>query len=146
MAYRGKFKPQLHEKYEGDATNVIYRSLWERGVFKWCDRNKDVVKWSSEEVVVPYRCKTDNKQHRYFVDIKITFSSGEIYLIEIKPEKYTKKPTAKRKTKRFLKECFQYAKNTSKWNAAEAYAESRGWHFEIWTEKTLKDMGIRIVK
>ena len=36
--------------------------------------------------------------------------------------------------------------NTSKWEYAIDYAHGRGWNFEIWTEDTLKAMGIRIVK
>ena len=69
MSYKGKYKVKKPEKYDGDFTNVIYRSLWERQFFRWCEDNSDVVRWSSESVVIPYRCKTDNKMHRYFVDV-----------------------------------------------------------------------------
>ena len=34
-------------------TNVIYRSLWERKFMKWCDLSESVIKWGSEETVVP---------------------------------------------------------------------------------------------
>ena len=37
MAYSGKFKVKNLNKYKGDFDNVIYRSLWEKHVFKWCD-------------------------------------------------------------------------------------------------------------
>ena len=30
----------------------------------------------------------------------------------------------------------------NKWEAANDYAKDRGWEFQIWTEKTLKSMGI----
>ena len=36
--------------------------------------------------------------------------------------------------------------NTSKWEYANEYAKDRGWGFEIWTEDTLKAMGIKIIK
>ena len=38
-----------------------------------------------------------------------------------------------------------YAKNTSKWEAANQYAADRGWKFEVWTENTLKRLGIKIL-
>jgi len=39
-----------------------------------------------------------------------------------------------------------YIKNTSKWETAEAYCADRGWEFVIWTEDTLKNLGIKILK
>ena len=30
----------------------------------------------------------------------------------------------------------------NKWEAATSYAKDRGWKFEIWTENTLRNMGI----
>ena len=32
--------------------------------------------------------------------------------------------------------------NMNKWETAEGYAKDRGWEFQIWTEKTLTEMGI----
>ena len=29
MAYKGKFNPIHPDKYKGDPSNIIYRSLWE---------------------------------------------------------------------------------------------------------------------
>ena len=148
MTYKGKFSPKNREKYKGDATNVSYRSLWERQAMRWCDEHPGILKWSSEEVIVPYRCKTDGRMHRYFTDLYIEFKTGQIYLIEIKPAKETKapKPPKARKTARFIKEVMTYAKNTSKWEEAERYCKERGWHFEIWTENSLAALGIQILK
>jgi hypothetical protein len=146
MAYRGKYKVKKPEKYEGDFKNVVYRSLWERQFFRWCEDNSDVVRWGSETVVIPYRCKTDNKIHRYFMDVKVKFKDGRTVLVEIKPEIQTKPPKTKtRKTKKYLNEVMTYAKNISKWKAAEQYCELRGWEFKIFTEKTLKSLGIRLL-
>ena len=92
MAYSGRYSVKNKEKYEGDPTKVIFRSLWERQVFKWVDENKNIVKWSSEEVVVPYRCQTDNRIHRYFIDVKLIMSNGSTYLVEIKPKSQCKPP------------------------------------------------------
>jgi hypothetical protein len=146
MAYSGKFRPTNISKYEGDHTAVKYRSLWERQCMSWLDKNPDVIAWSSEEVVIPYRCKTDNKMHRYFMDLKVRLSNGKTYLIEIKPAKETIEPKIKtKKTRAYLNEVMKYMKNTSKWETAKVYANDRGWEFQIWTEHTIKALGIKLL-
>ena len=145
MAYSGRYKVKNPDKYKGNPTQVIFRSLWERQVFRWCDENPSVLRWSSEEIIVPYRCKTDRKRHRYFPDFYIKTKDKE-YLIEIKPKKETVPPRERsRKTKRYLNEVMTYIKNTSKWEAAEEYCADRGIIFQIWTEETLKGMGIKLL-
>lgn len=141
MAYSGKYNPNP-AKYRGDATKVTYRSLWELHSFKWCDDNPSVKYWSSEEVVVPYFWDIDKKMHRYYVDLKITFTDGKVILVEIKPDKETKVPKRPDKSKRYINEAMTYVKNMNKWEAANSYAKDRGWDFQIWTENTLKTMGI----
>ena len=144
--YKGRFTPQNPSKYSGDINDIVYRSLWERQLFKWLDTNSIIAKWSSEEVVVPYRCRTDNRMHRYFVDVKFTTTDNRTYLVEVKPAKEKQPPkNPGRKTRRYITEVMTYAKNTSKWEAADAYAKDRGWTFEIWTEDTLRSMGIKIL-
>lgn len=143
--YRGKYKVKHPSKYEGDFNNVVYRSLWERQTFKWCDNNRDIIGWNSEQVVIPYRCKTDNKIHRYFVDLFVR-TKDSVYIIEIKPKKQTQPPKQpSRKTKRYLTEVMTYIKNESKWEAAKAFAYKHDMKFEIWTETTLRAMGIKIL-
>ena len=145
MTYKGRYRIKNSSKYRGNPTQIIYRSSWERQVFKWCDNHKDVIEWSSEEIVIPYRCKTDNRLHRYYPDVYIKTNKGE-YLIEIKPKKETNPPRIRsRKTKRYLTEVMTYIKNTSKWDAAREYCADRGYIFEIWTEETLKRMGIKLL-
>ncbi len=143
--YSGFFKPKNLAKYSGDYKNIVYRSLWERNVFRWCDDNPQVLKWVSEEIVVPYYYPLDKKYHRYFVDLKFTTAQGT-FLIEIKPKSQTlppKKPS--RQTPRYLAEAATYVKNQCKWKAAEEYAKDRGWQFSIWTEDTIRSMGIKIL-
>ena len=135
MAYRGKFRPTNERKYEGNIDTIEFRSLWERQVMKWCDENPDVVKWSSEEVIIPYISPVDRKQHRYFMDFKIEFQNGTVMLVE-------KKKNAR--CSRYLKEAQTFAVNDAKWQAAEKYAKKRGWKFAIFTEHTLSAMGITI--
>jgi len=143
MAYSGKYKVKNRSKYKGDADNVVFRSLWERNAFKWCDNSELVKYWVSEEIVIPYLWEVDKKYHRYFMDLKITFTSGKTILVEIKPDKETRPPDFKgRKTRKYINEGMTYVKNMNKWSAAQNYAADRGWGFEIWTEKKLEAMGI----
>lgn len=145
MSYKGKWKPKNVHKYEGNPNEIIFRSLWERQTFKWCDDNPDIVRWSSEEFFIPYRSRVDGKVHRYFIDLKITFSNGKTHIVEIKPKKQTVPPKApKRRTKRYLNEIRTYAVNMSKWEHAHDYALNRGWIFEIWTETELNARGIKV--
>ena len=51
--YKGKFTPDNPNKYMGDASNIIYRSGWERRAMKYFDINPGVLQWASEEVVIP---------------------------------------------------------------------------------------------
>ena len=152
MAYSGRFIPKNTEKYEGNYTNIVWRSTWERSVFRWCDENPDVKSWSSEEIVIPYYSPVDNKMHRYFVDLKVTFNNGATLLIEIKPNYQTKAPdvkkvkNGKKAQMRLLTEAQTFAVNDAKWKAADEFAKQRGWKFVIFTENTLHDMGIRITK
>lgn len=140
--YSGKYKVKNPKKYKGDHTNVIFRSMWERNAFAWCDDNSEIKEWSSEEVVVPYYYDVDKRYHRYFVDLKITFTNNKTIIVEIKPEKETKVPKRPDKSKRYLNEAMTYVKNQNKWKAANTFAKDNGWSFEIWTEKTLQNMGI----
>lgn len=146
MAYKGKYTIKNKSKYLGDPSKVIYRSLWERQTFKWCEGSPRVKKWNSEEIVIPYKCKTDNRIHRYYVDLLVELDNREIILVEIKPKKQTVAPQKKRKTKKYINEVMTYIKNTSKWEAASQYAEHKGWKFQVWTEETLKNLGIKLLK
>lgn len=141
--HQGKFKPKHPEKYEGDFNNIIYRSGWENKFLIWCDNNPNVLKYSSEEVVVPYISPVDGKTHRYFVDAKITIKdkTGKIstYLIEIKPYSQTKPPEIKsRKTRSYINAVVTWSINEAKWKAANKYAVKNGYTFKILTEHDLK--------
>ena len=139
MVYSGLYKAKNTTKYKGDHTNIVYRSLWEKAVFQWCDKNPKVKQWSSEETIIPYYYEVDKKYHRYFVDMKIVFDD-KILLVEIKPEKETRPPEGPKRTKRYVAEGLTYVKNMNKWEAANEYAKDRGWEFQVWTEKTLQEM------
>lgn len=144
--YKGRYKPRHPEKYVGDVKDIVYRSLWERNAFRWIDSNSSIVKWNSEGVIIPYLCETDSKVHRYFMDLWFVTEDSKTFIVEIKPKKSLYPPSVpKRKTPRYLSETLTYIKNKSKWDAARTYAQSRGWIFQIWTEDTLKSLGIKII-
>ena len=142
MSYKGKYQPSYPKKYKGDPTNIIYRSLWERKFMVYCDKNENILEWGSEEIIVPYRSPLDNRYHRYFPDfyIKVKESSGKIkkMIIEIKPQKQCVEPKVqKRKTKAYIYEVVEYAKNQAKWKAAEEWCLDRGYEFKVLTENEL---------
>lgn len=142
--YKGRYRVLNPKKYKGDINEIVYRSSWELKFMKWCDINSSILEWGSETVIIPYKSPVDNKLHRYFVDfyIKVQEKDSNIkkYLIEIKPEKFTKPPDIpEKKTKRFIEEVFNYGINQSKWKHANEFCEDRGWKFLVLTEK---DLGI----
>jgi len=142
MSYKGKFKPINPQKYKGDPTGIVYRSLWELKFMKYCDLNENILEWGSEELALPYLSPLDNKVHRYFPDfyIKVKESGGQIkkYIIEVKPKKQTIEPIPqKKKTKGYIYEVMEYAKNQAKWKAAKEFCEDRQWIFKVITEDEL---------
>ena len=144
MAYKGKFIPSNTKKYRGNPTNIIYRSLWERKFMVYCDLNENILEWGSEEIVIPYRSPLDSKVHRYFPDfyIKVREKNGGVkrYIIEIKPKRQCKEPKVQsKKTKKYIYEVTEYAKNQAKWEAATDYCADRKWQFKVLTED---DLGI----
>jgi len=142
MSYKGKFRPSKPKKYKGDPTNIVYRSLWELKFMRYCDSNTNIVKWSSEEIVIPYKSPIDNRFHRYFPDFYLKYkdNTGKMIekVVEIKPAKQVQEPKVqKRKTKKYVTEVVTYAKNQAKWIAAEEFCKDRKWKFQILTEKEL---------
>lgn len=143
MSYKGRYKPQNPQKYDGDPTTIIYRSLLERRFMVYCDNKSHILKWSSEEVVIPYVSPLDNRVHRYFVDFMIQYrdASGSLrtVLVEVKPKSQTsppKRPQGK-PTRRFINEVKTWGVNEAKWKAALEYCTDRKWHFQLITEKEL---------
>lgn len=146
MAYKGKYAPKYPEKYAGNPDNIVYRSLWERKFMEWCDFNQSVVKWGSEEVVVPYKDPARGYSvRRYFPDfvIQVKTKTGQtkITMIEIKPEYQCKQPAQKKRTtQKYLNEMLTWGTNQAKWEAAEQFCKMRGWEFKVLTEH---DLGIK---
>ena len=142
MSYKGRYQPNNPLKYKGNFRNIIYRSLWEKKFMKYCDSNQNILEWGSEEFFIRYISPIDNRAHRYFPDfyIKVRESNGQIkkYVIEIKPKKQCIEPKVqKRKTKSYIREVCEYAKNQAKWKAASEYCKDRMVEFKVLTENEL---------
>lgn len=139
---QGKYKPDHPDKYQGDITDIVFRSSWELIAFKFCDNANDIVSWSSEGVILPYR-GIDGKMHRYFMDLWISArrpdGTTRKFLVEIKPKSKLTPPkkTANKKDESFLRELNEYLTNQKKWEAARAYCKERDMDFLIWTEDVL---------
>ena len=143
VTYKGKYKVRNYKKYKGDPTGVVYRSLWERKFMKWCDGNPNILEWWSEELAIPYYDPVQKKWRRYFPDfwMKVKEKNGKVesYLVEVKPKRQVEGPKPqKRKTKKYLREVFDYETNQAKWQAAQEYCNDRLWKFMLVTERELK--------
>ena len=137
-SYKGIYRPTNPSKYVGNPHQIVYRSNLERKFMRYCDLNKDVTKWASEELPIRYYSPLDKKYHRYFPDFIIQVSTGKKYMIEIKPSRQCVQPKPpKKKTKSFMRESFEYIKNQAKWSAAKVYCEDNGLTFKLITEKDL---------
>jgi len=109
---------------------------------KYCDSNQNILEWGSEEFWLPYRSPLDNKVHRYFPDfyIKVRETTGKInkMIIEVKPKRQCSEPKRpKKKTRGYIYEVREYARNQAKWKAARTYCLDRGYEFKILTENEL---------
>ena len=146
MAYKGRYTPQNPQKYRGNPSKIIYRSLWERKFMKYCDQSSSIVEWGSEEVIIPYISPLDGRMHRYFPDFYIKVKQHDYkmkrYIIEVKPKKQCSPPDPKpsRKTKRWISEVKTWGVNEAKWKSANSWCLDKGMEFKILTED---DLGIR---
>jgi len=145
---QGVYEVIHKEKYVG-SENPFFRSGLEERVMYFMDNNKNVLKWNSERVVIPYISPVDGRMHRYFVDFyaKMTDLNGGVcdYLIEVKPYEQTKPPTQpknknKKAQNRYLRECATFAVNQAKWKSAEEFSLKKGLVFAVVTEKDIHNL------
>jgi hypothetical protein len=139
---QGKFTPKNSLKYKGTYP-IIFRSSMELKAMRWLDNNPNVLKWTSETIIIPYTSPVDNRMHRYFTDLscEMKMKDGSIkkLIIEVKPEKQTCPPveSPRKKRKTILYERYNYAINCAKWEAAKQWAKNKGYTFLVLTEKHL---------
>lgn len=143
-SYKGFFTPKHPEKYRGDPTKIVYRSLLEKKFFKIVDENPAFKSWASEEFYIEYINPVNprpDRPNRYFIDLLVELQNGKKILIEIKPHSQTMPPKPPKKnpnkSTRYLNECTTYAVNDAKWKATRLFCQKHGFEFMFWTEKNL---------
>ena len=143
MTYSGRYIPVNRSKYKGNPLKIFYRSLWERRLMDYCDRNNKVIEWGSEEIAIPYLSPLDEKIHRYFPDfymmVRQKDQSLKKFIIEVKPKGQLKPPTKtpKKRTRKWLGQVKTYAVNMAKFKSATDYCKDKGFEFKILTEDHL---------
>ena len=68
------------------------------------DLSPQVEQWASEEVIILYRSPLDRKVHRYFPDFWVKFTNKKVVIIEVKPNRETKPPKKREKSRKFINE------------------------------------------
>jgi len=150
---QGEFTPQHPEKCINSQANkkIIYRSSWELRIFNWADQNKNVKRWGSEIIKIPYifdldKAKGVNKLRNYWPDLyaEIINKDGELetFLIEVKPIKQKQKPKRpKNLTKKAISNynvaMSTYIQNMNKWKYARVFCEGKNWKFKTLTENDI---------
>lgn len=120
---------------------VQYKSKLERIAFHYADINPKIKYFSVEPFHIPYIKPTDNKVHRYFIDMYIEFVTGDKFLVEVKSSSETRQPEKPKNKKGILryKEAVQtFLVNIAKWKSATEFAKTKGMKFIILTENELR--------
>lgn len=134
---------------------IFYRSSYEERFMNYLDLNRNVIKWGSEVITIPYVNEVDGRQHRYITDfyVELRDVTGKIntLIVEVKPENQMERLDEQgnlilpREPKKKSMKAFQnyinkvniIRKNHSKWKAARDYCKKMGYHFKVITEKDL---------
>lgn len=122
--------------------HVNFKSRLELKAIKYADFNKHIISWSIEPFNIKYVKPTDGKIHRYFIDLFLEFSSGDKFIVEIKPKSETlppKKPTknTQKASMNYQLALQTYSINQAKWKAAEEFAALNKMKFIILTDEEL---------
>lgn len=85
----------------------------------YCDRSPKILKWSSEELHIPY-VGVDDRIHNYYPDFVVETHDSRTIVVEIKPG-------------------FQrgWKINKAKWKSAKSFCSALGYEFKVLTEKEL---------
>ncbi len=140
---QGRYRPVNPGKYVGNPNNIVYRSSWELRVMRKFDVSPRVIRWSSEEFIVPYYDTIKGHARRYFPDFVITKLDDDgverSVMVEVKPLKETLPPVHKAGKRRqtIINEEITWRNNSDKWKAAEEYCKRNGWEFLKITEREL---------
>lgn len=125
IKHKVHFKEGTFDSTKMNGKQIHYRSGFERDVYQCLELLTEVVAYDAEKVEIPYWYA--GERHIYRVDLQIAFTDTSIELWEVKPADQTSDP-----------------KNIAKWKAAKEYCLTRGWIFQVITEKELKKLQNKI--
>lgn len=132
---QGIFTPTQPEKYIGKG-NPRYRSGWEFTFMQFCDKNKNILKWASESIVIPYIHPLTGKRTNYIPDFLVVYENKNglqrAELVEIKPKKQSIIESKMSAQNRAV-----VAVNHAKWAAAMVFCKQSGMTFRVITEDQL---------
>ena len=118
-------KPNFREGYltsnKNGGQQMHYRSGFECEVYECLEQMKEVMSYQVEPLKVQYSFM--GEIHEYNPDLKIFFDDGRTEIWEIKPSNQTHLP-----------------KNLAKWQACQQHCDSRGYLFQVLTEKGLQNL------
>lgn len=135
MAYKTRYNLKNPNKYIGKKTQLLCRSLWERRVCKFLDESTNVLKWSFEELYIPYINPIDKRVHNYIPDFLIQIQTPikvKNLLVEVKPKKQVQLKESASKQEKTI-----FSINMAKWKAAKEFCTKHQMEFQILTEKEL---------
>lgn len=104
-------------------TVLYFRSSWEEKMFKYLDKEEEVINFVSEPFFIEYILGKQKKH--YIPDLYVEYKDGRKILFEIKPKYF-----------------FDYKINQIKWAAAQEYCLKNNLMFVILSECELLKMGI----
>lgn len=143
LSHPEKFIRPIDETMEStkrikDGFCIQYKSMLERRAFVYADINPKVKYFSIEPFAIKYIKPTDNKLHRYYIDLFIEFINGSKFLIEVKSYHETQQPQPCKNPKTYKKQVETYLINQAKWNSAREFAKQKDLKFIILTENELR--------
>jgi hypothetical protein len=139
---QGIFVPTQPQKYIGKH-NPKYRSGWEFTFMQFCDKNKNVIQWSSESIIIPYIHPLTGKRTNYIPDFLVVYENKhgqqKAEIVEIKPKKQSliESKVANARDRAVV------AINHAKWASAMAFCKQHGLTFRVITEDDLFRNGSR---
>jgi hypothetical protein len=133
---QGIFVPTQPQKYIGKH-NPKYRSGWEFTFMQFCDKNKNIIQWSSESIIIPYMHPLTGKRTNYIPDFLVVYENKHgqqrAEIVEIKPKKQSliESRVASARDRAVV------AVNHAKWASAMAFCKQNGLTFRVITEDDL---------
>ena len=141
---KGNYLPENSQKYVG-AKQPYYRSSWELAFMRMCDNHPNITKWASENVKIPYMHPFTGKITNYVPDFMVQYEDKNgktrVELIEVKPKSQTVIEEARGRGDKMATQV-----NAVKWEAASAWAKSKGIHFKVITEDQIFNKPKRTTK